>query len=342
MSLTGTYYDGTTSRAEQVELSITGDRQIRIHGGSVDDRFHINNLKISDRIGNIPRALELPGGGRCDVSDNKALDSFLKQLGYTGNSTSWIHALESRWSYVALAIAITVAFSWGMFFRGIPVLADHAARALPTSIDRALGQGTLEILDRGLLGESGLDSEVRLRIRQRFDTMTRDLEDGNHYHLEFRAGKKLGANAFALPSGIIMVTDELIDLAGNDDEVIAILAHEIGHLVHRHSVRIVMQDSAVALLVTTITGDAFSTSTLAAALPIVLLHSGYSQEFETEADRYAWNYLVDNSIPTKSFADILEHISGDEETSAVEKYLSTHPGTQERIEMFRGSTAVSP
>jgi Zn-dependent protease with chaperone function len=334
VSLTGTYYDGATSHAEQVELSSSADRQIRIHGSSVDQRFHIDDLKISDRIGNIPRALELPGGGRCDVSNNDALDSFLEQLGYTGNTTSWIHVLESRWRYVALAMVITGVFSWSMFVWGIPALADHAARALPTSVDRALGQGTLKILDRGLLAESELDTAVRQRLRQRFDTMTHKLEDGSHYRLEFRAGKKIGANALALPSGIIIVTDELVELAANDDEVIAVLAHEIGHLVHRHSVRLVMQDSAVVLLVTTITGDAFSTSSLAAALPIVLLHSSYSQEFETEADRYARDYLVDNNIPTGAFADILERISDDEDTSAVEKYLSTHPGTPERIKMF--------
>lgn len=334
MSLTGTWYDGATSHADQVELSITADRQIRIHGSSVDQRFHIDDLKISDRIGNIPRALELPGGGRCDVSDNDALDSFLEQLGYTGNTTSWIHVLESRWRYVALAIVITGVFSWAMFVWGIPALADHAARALPTSVDRALGQGTLKILDRGLLAGSELDAALRQRLRQRFSAMTRKLEDGNHYRLEFRAGKKIGANALALPSGIIVVTDELVELAANDDEVIAVLAHEIGHLVHRHSVRLVMQNSAVVLLVTTITGDAFSTSSLAAALPIVLLHSSYSQDFETEADQYAWNYLVDNGIPTSTFADILERISADGDASAVEKYLSTHPGITERVEMF--------
>ena len=335
MSLTGTYYDGSTSRAEQVELSISGDRQVHILGGSVDHRIHLDDLMISDRIGNIPRALELPEGARCVINDNDALDRLLGQLDYTGSSTSWIHALESRWRYVVLAIVITVVFSWGMFVRGIPALADQAARALPTSIDHVLGQGTLKILDRGLLDESELDSATRLRIQQRFNTMTKPLEDGNHYHLEFRAGKKLGANALALPSGIIIVTDELVKLAKTDDEVIAVLAHEIGHLVHRHSVRMVMQDSAVALLVTTITGDAFSTSTLVAALPVVLLHSSYSQKFETEADRYSWNYLVDNNIPTGVFADILERISDDGETSTVEKYLSTHPGTQERIRMFR-------
>jgi Zn-dependent protease with chaperone function len=335
VSLPGTYYDGTTSRAEQIEISISADRQLRIYGSSVDRRFHIDDLKISDRIGTIPRALELPGGGRCDVSDHAALDRLLAQLGYSGNPTSWIHVLESRWRYVALAVFITAVFSWSMFVWGIPALADHAARALPTSVDRALGQGTLKILDHGLLADSGLDTATRQRLRQRFDTMTRNLEDGNHYRLEFRAGRKIGANALALPSGIIVVTDELVELAANDTELIAVLAHEIGHLVHRHSVRLVMQNSAVALLVTTITGDAFSTSSLAAALPIVLLHSSYSQEFETEADRYARDYLVDNDIPTAVFADILERITDDGDTSAVERYLSTHPGTQERIEMFR-------
>ena len=60
--------------------------------------------------------------------------------------------------------------------------------------------------------------------------MTKPLDDGHVYQLEFRHGGYIDANAFALPSGIIVMTDELVELAKSDDELISVLAHEIGHV----------------------------------------------------------------------------------------------------------------
>ncbi len=50
-------------------------------------------------------------------------------------------------------------------------------------------------------------------------------------------GRAVGANAFALPSGIVVMTDELVELAKTDDELVAVLAHEIGHVRGRHALR---------------------------------------------------------------------------------------------------------
>ena len=165
--------------------------------------------------------------------------------------------------------------------------------------------------------------------------MTAGLPDGDSYRLEFRHSNKIGANAFALPSGIVVVTDALVKLGQTDDEVVAVLAHEVGHLEHRHSLRMVMQDSAVALLIATVSGDPFSSSTLVAALPTLLVHARYSRKFEAEADDYAYDFLVAQGIPTQAFADMLVRLGAKDETSAAEEFLSSHPGTQERIERFR-------
>jgi len=105
----------------------------------------------------------------------------------------------------------------------------------------------------------------------------------------------------------------------SSNEVVAILAHEIGHLVHRHSVRMALQNSAVAVLIATVTGDPFSTSSLVVALPTLMVNAQYSQVFENEADDYAYTYLKHNNIPLHSFADILLRITGDEETSTTDK-----------------------
>jgi Zn-dependent protease with chaperone function len=131
-----------------------------------------------------------------------------------------------------------------------------------------------------------------------------------------------------------VVTDGLVKISKNDDEIVAVLAHEIGHLVHRHAIRMAMQNSAVALLIAGITGDPISTSSLIAAMPTVLINSKYSREFETEADDYAYQYMVDNHMDTKTFANILERITGSDKQNGFESYLSSHPGTDQRVQHF--------
>ena len=128
----------------------------------------------------------------------------------------------------------------------------------------------------------------------------------------------------------MVVTDPLVELAASDSELIAVLAHEIGHLRQRHSLRRLLQASATTVLVIAITGDIGSVASLAAALPTVLLQSRYSRDFEREADDFALDYMKRRGIPTQSLGDILLRMEKERAGSDVPDYLSTHPSTRER------------
>ena len=95
---------------------------------------------------------------------------------------------------------------------------------------------------------STLEASRRDALKARFHSAVADLDPRYGFHLELRRSEVVGANAFALPDGTIVVTDALVHLAENDEELLAVLAHEIGHVVHHHALRSVMQNSAVALL----------------------------------------------------------------------------------------------
>ena len=83
------------------------------------------------------------------------------------------------------------------------------------------------------------------------------------------AGGALGPNAFALPAGTIVITDELVQLARHDDELRAVFAHEIGHITGRHAMRMLLQNSATALLAVGLLGDVSAVSSMTAAVPAV-------------------------------------------------------------------------
>ena len=117
-----------------------------------------------------------------------------------------------------------------------------------------------------------------------------------------------GANALTLPNGTIVFTDEMVNLAVNDHELVAILGHEIGHVVHRHILRRIIQDSTITILILFITGDVSSASSVVLALPSILLDLSYSREFEIEADDFAFDFFINNNLEPEYFAQIMRRL----------------------------------
>jgi Zn-dependent protease with chaperone function len=139
----------------------------------------------------------------------------------------------------------------------------------------------------------------------------------------------------ALPSGMIVVTDELIALARDDRELLGVLAHEAGHVERRHGIRLVLQHSALGLLAAWLVGDVTS---LLAVAPATLLQAKYSRDFEREADSYAADLLRARGISPGMLADLLERLEQVQPgpSSTVLSYASSHPATEERLDALRG------
>jgi Zn-dependent protease with chaperone function len=160
--------------------------------------------------------------------------------------------------------------------------------------------------------------------------------------LEFRTSRAIGPNAFALPGGIIVITDELVALAKSDDELLAVLAHELGHVRLRHTMRRLLESSAVAMLIAGITGDIASTSSLAASAPAVLLQSKFSRDNETEADRFAFDLMRRAGIDPKYFAVLLARLEAKRGPGPFPAFLSSHPPSAERNALALAASVSAP
>jgi len=332
------FYNGKTSQKEEVRIRFDASGEVRIIGLKCDLIYALSDVRIAPRIGDMPRSINFPDGTKCDTTDNDLIDEVLKYH-KRGTFHRLVYMLESRIRFILLLLLITVSIVWAFVEFGIPKLAKHAAFALPVSTDKALGEQGLKTLDQlAVLSPSELDLATRKRQTLLFTKTARQLEDGYDYRLVFRKSDQLGANAIALPSGIIVFTDELVKLAENDNELVAIMAHEIGHVIHRHALRTMLQNSIGKLLMATITGDIFSKSALSASLPNFLMQMKYSRAFEIEADQYALNYLKAHQISPQYFADILMRLQRKQSsTGNIYEYLSSHPATKKRIKMFQHS-----
>jgi Zn-dependent protease with chaperone function len=101
------------------------------------------------------------------------------------------------------------------------------------------------------------------------------------------------------------VTDELVKISGTDEEVLAVLAHEQGHLVQKHSMQKVISNLGAAGLFALVTGDL---SDVVTASVVVLTDAGYSQAIELDADDYAMQHLHQQQISSIHLSNFLQRV----------------------------------
>ena len=325
----GTYFDGNTSAHKTVEVHF-GQDTIQILGLEGTLEIPLSSVDVSEALGDTRRSILLADGARIDVPNAPELD----RIGGRRGVFSIVDVLERSWAYVALAVVLVIGVCWAIVTISVPIAAKHVAEAIPVKLDESVGENGLKLLDRLYFQPTDLAVPEQSAILERFRPIVQHAQSEHRFRLEFRSGRRVGANAFALPSGIIVITDQLVELSANHEELAGVLAHEVGHVVNRHSLRRLLQSSATAMLLATFTGDLASLSSLAASIPTVLVQTGYSRDFEREADRYAYEYLEFANIPAQRFTNILERLEASHGggVDGPLGYLSTHPPYAERVD----------
>jgi predicted Zn-dependent protease len=326
------YFDGRRAQRHPVTLVPSGGR-IKIVGRDVDAEFESTRVRVSTRIAATPRWIFLPGGGACVTDDNDAIDRLVRERPVQ----RVVHRMEAHPALAALAVLLVAALFWAIVDYALPYAAARVAEHIPVEAEDALGREALAGMDQFGLAPSDLPQERRAELAARLGALAALAPDAPAYRLEFRAAPIIGANAFALPSGIIVLTDELVALAQADEEILAVLAHELGHVRHRHIMRRLLEGSAVALLVAGVTGDVAAATSLAAAAPTLVLQSKFSRDNEREADAYALGLLRRAGIGPQHFAAILARMEAQAPRGPMlPTFLSSHPATQERKALSGG------
>lgn len=337
MQVLADYFDGQHAQRHRVVLEVDAGI-LHVLGEDIDRQFPLSTLRVSEPMGEAPRLIKFPDGAHCEVRDHATLNDMLRAHGH---ADSWIVRLQARWGWALGAVVLTVAIVVAGYRWGLPYASEQIAYRLPANVLDDLGKLTLDVLDDQLFAASKLTPERQRALTTRFDNLANADTQTIRHQILFRDGQSLGANALALPNGTIIVTDQLVALAQHDEEILGVLAHELGHLKHRHSLRMLIQGSVVGFVLAWYIGDV---STVAAGLPALLLQARYSREHEREADRYAATVLKANAISPLHLADMLGRLEASHTECAAENetseshaldYLASHPATRERIEALK-------
>ncbi len=333
VTLEGQFFSGETPVPSPLSLSLT-ESEASLTGEGVSRSYTTSTLFVSPRVGGADRFVTFPDGGQCQVGDHPVLDRLPQEVKSEG-PVSW---LEARYSVAVVSVAVIALMLLLGYLYGLPAAAKSVAARIPVEKEVILGASTLAWLDENeWFTPSQLDAGRRGAIAERFSRLHEGLAMSPYMALEFRNSEFLGANSFALPGGTIVMTDQMVDLAETDEEILAILAHEIGHVEERHGLRQILQSSGIALFAAAITSDAATVSTTVAGLPAILAQTKYSRGFETVADDYAFDILERNGMSGEDFADFMERFEKYSGLGEGLPFLSTHPVTSDRIDRARAA-----
>ncbi len=322
------YYDGQTAGAERVALELVGG-SLKFELAGATQWVELDATTVVEPVGSGPWIVELADGASLKITDA----DFGEKLAEENGSLGFVRMLEGAWHWALISIVVAVVATWAALTYGVPAFATSVAYALPDNVSAALSDEGLGVMDDVLFDQSELPAETIVRVTGLF----RDIKVTNPeflpYRLEFRASR-IGPNAFAVPGGIVVMTDELVELAESDAEIMAVLAHEVGHLYGRHSLRILLQNSVSALLIAGLTGDISNITALSAAIPTVLMQAKYSRDFEREADDFAFEYLETRSVSTDVLSNLLLRLEQSESDDGgdIPGWLLSHPPSRERID----------
>lgn len=232
----------------------------------------------------------------------------------------------------AVAAICSVAL---IIFVLVPVLADQLAEYLPAKGEKALGDKTFEQIRTALSGDTfeaiGIcdnpDGVAALATMQaRLEAQT-DLP----YPLEVHVLDHHLINAFALPGGRVVIFRGLIDAAESPDEVAAVFAHEIGHVVNRDPTRGALRSAGSIGVLGLVLGD-FAGGAVVLFMAERLINATYSQDAEAKADAFAHETLISAGIAPSALGTMFERLRDEYgESEGIVAHFQAHPQLGDRI-----------
>jgi predicted Zn-dependent protease len=148
-------------------------------------------------------------------------------------------------------------------------------------------------------------------------------------------------NAFCLPGGKVGFYKGLLDFVDNDDQVAAVLGHEVGHVVLRHAARRIGQETLTSVAIQgagALVGSQVHMSSESLNMVMAAAGAGaqvgillpFSRSNETEADRIGVDYMKQVGYDVKQAVRLWEKM-GAASGERPQEWMSTHPNPESRV-----------
>ena len=344
----GFYFNGVTSKRHDVIVQ-TAANSLRIIND--DEQYPVDEWNYADLCSRAaPEGiLRLGRRGEAALARLEVRDAALAAaIGERAPSLDRGGAADRRLRQrvVVLSLAAIASLVLTAIF-GMPVLANKITPLIPLPMEQKFGEAIdkqvrplLETGNRAAVFQCGT-APGEAQGRKSLDKLVRQLETAANgpYRARVDVVRRKQANAFALPGGHVYVFEGLLAKSETPDELAGVIAHEMGHVVHRDGTRAVLQSAGLSFLFGIMLGDFVGGGAVVIAAKTVL-SSSYSRHAEAAADKYSVELMQKIEADPKALASILSRIASDKDEGVA--LLRDHPETKERIAAINKVTVDDP
>ena len=354
------FYDGTSALAHEAQVSVYNGKLI-VRANQQAHAIEAQDISPTLSTPNGRRFFNLSNNMALEFHDNADAERLLDTLNAPHlRKMRWFDRHYRTWSFIGGALMTFVGLVALLYFFALPVVAERIADRMPSHILDDMSQEALhQMEDSGTLQASKLSKKRQLALLAKFNALKKP-DTKVPFKLHFYSAPDIGPNAFALPSGDVVLLDELVNLTTTDDQTMGVLSHELGHVAHHHTMRGIIQNSIVSFAVASWLGDYGSTLINFGASS--LFSEKYSRDLERDADNYAIKMMKLNGMSPSALADffvIMEQKHSTQKTDTSSKanpsakdnnktntsnfnlgdLFANHPPTAERIDTLRKADA---
>ncbi|WP_298366712.1 M48 family metallopeptidase [uncultured Bradyrhizobium sp.] len=329
------FFDGASNRRRAVALKLSDALEIR-EDGALLARWAFADIRRADSPFGLLRlsCLTAPSLARLEIRDAQltaelvarcdALEADLPNRRGVAAIVGWSLA-------AAVSIVLVVLF-------GVPLAAERLTPLVPDSFERRLGdvaEAQVKVLFNGKPCSNAAGQAA-------FEKLVGKLRETAGFDNSVQSGVLATAvpNAFALPGGKVFLFDGLLAKAENPDEIAGVLAHELGHLRHRDSMRELIHNGGTSFLIGLLFGDITGSGALIFASRS-LVTSSYSRDAETNADTFAIETMHKLGRPAKPMGELMFRVTGKEGGKGL-SLVASHPLTEDRLARMDKADAAGP
>lgn len=327
------FYPGSSQMID-AELRLTGDGRLSLWDSQSGARLlscESASAQLDNNAGGSGRRVTLEGGWLFLTDDEDVLSLVRERKEYT-----LLRKLEEyRPRLIGICFAAIVAV-WVLWKYGLTVLVAIAVFMTPDVVRTTMDAGTIKTLDYVMAEPSTLNENAQREMQAIFKKVSAQLEerDRRTINLQFRDMPGLGPNALALPGGTVILTDELVEQFGEDDDLIAgIIGHELAHYTQDHGLKQLYRSLSVYILIALIAGDVGPVLEDIALEGQLLLRLSYSREHEDDADMIGVRLSHAAGYNPRGLIRFFDAFKNFETHS---EWYSTHPLSEHRIENIEG------
>ena len=335
MKILGTLYPAGSSKAVTCSAVVFDSKLMLNHEGGKQESYDFASTVLGEPIFGHSQEITFGDGSRFLPEDVKfRWPTKRKRL-------KLVEKLEQNLFAVLGAIILSPILIYGILFKAVPEFAVQTYDLVPNAVVQEMGEQSMFAIEKAVLEPTTLSAKEQQIVTKLWDDSLQKLSlPADQFKLSFYQSDFFGANAFALPHGQIVVTDDLVkSMQEHPLALQAVMLHEIGHVEQQHSIRMAAQAAAGAIAFAMIFGDLEGFAEVLLGTGSTILQQRFSQDMEKEADEYALQHMKQHGIDPKEFAKALEiiveqagiELENDKE-GAWSKYLSTHPSIKSRIE----------